>query len=391
MNRNNKFAKGAVRERKARKERAHEQDKPKRCKRWQRRLLALFGCLLLVSALVVPCFADSPTPPDYSDEWRVRWDRLLADIHDVYEDRHNNPSFFYMIDYAAGWFDFFNYGSYEVFVSDFLVLGVNYADIDAVLGEGGGLLNEMDVDVFWSFPGEGDVHDDGGSFTIQISLDESDYLEIEVYDKATLTYYVSLSYLYSDRDDLCELQRVSVREFNQGEPYYQVWAKEPQGDELDLNDYNDYNFSISIGFTKGTDLRFAAQFFQVLYGEEGYIVSYPTVEYGAISEGFADARALGSTLVNRAFQAGYDLSEGGYDTGYQEGFTEALNQVGSDEFGRNFLKSVFSTPFEILQNFTLVSWQKADGSMVEITLLTLFSACVGLSLFVWFLKTFAGG
>lgn len=62
MKNNNKLARNAIRARKAQKKRANEQDKPKQGKRWLSRLLALIGCLLLVSALALPCFADYVNP-----------------------------------------------------------------------------------------------------------------------------------------------------------------------------------------------------------------------------------------------------------------------------------------------------------------------------------------
>lgn len=62
MKNNNKLAINAIRARKAQKKRANEQDKPKKGKRWYSRLFALIGCLLLVSALALPCFADFEQP-----------------------------------------------------------------------------------------------------------------------------------------------------------------------------------------------------------------------------------------------------------------------------------------------------------------------------------------
>lgn len=58
MKNNNKLALNTILVRKAQKKRATEQDKPKKSKRWFSRFFALMGCLLLVSALALPCFAD---------------------------------------------------------------------------------------------------------------------------------------------------------------------------------------------------------------------------------------------------------------------------------------------------------------------------------------------
>lgn len=64
MNKHKKLARNTIRARKAIKKRADEQTNQTRCKRWQSRLFALVGCLLLVSALVAPCFADWNTPTE---------------------------------------------------------------------------------------------------------------------------------------------------------------------------------------------------------------------------------------------------------------------------------------------------------------------------------------
>lgn len=57
---NEKFARNTIRVRKVIKKHSNEQTTQTKGKRWYSRLLALIGCLLLVSALAVPCFADIP-------------------------------------------------------------------------------------------------------------------------------------------------------------------------------------------------------------------------------------------------------------------------------------------------------------------------------------------
>lgn len=72
MKNNEKLAHNTIRARKALKKRSDEKTTQTRRKRWQSRLFALVGCILLVSALVVPCFADwEPSTEKYVDGFDV--------------------------------------------------------------------------------------------------------------------------------------------------------------------------------------------------------------------------------------------------------------------------------------------------------------------------------
>lgn len=107
---------------------------------------------------------------------------------------------------------------------------------------------------------------------------------------------------------------------------------------------------------------------------------------------------LVSPYIQNIYDGAYDdgFNEGVYvgensSSLYQEGYNDALKEIDSGQFGKNFLGSVISSPFEVLRNFVLVEWTTANGRSITFNLMTLFSASVGLGLFVWFLKTFAGG
>lgn len=76
---------------------------------------------------------------------------------------------------------------------------------------------------------------------------------------------------------------------------------------------------------------------------------------------------------------------------YQTGYNDAINDAGSGAFGRNFLSGIFTAPLNALRSFTLVEWTTANGTFISINLLTILSAVIGLALFIWFLKMFAGG
>lgn len=96
--------------------------------------------------------------------------------------------------------------------------------------------------------------------------------------------------------------------------------------------------------------------------------------------------------VRYGYNAGYDdgYNEGvavSYDLGYQD----AVDDIESGDFGRNFLGGLFTAPIDAMKDFEIISWTTANGVEVSITLMTLFSAVIGLALFIWFLKMFAGG
>ena len=95
------------------------------------------------------------------------------------------------------------------------------------------------------------------------------------------------------------------------------------------------------------------------------------------------------TGYNDGFANGTANSE--YDVAYQKGFQDALNEVDSGDFGRNFLGVVFNAPIDALNNFILIDWTLSNGEQVTITLGSILGAALAVVLVVWFLKLFAGG
>lgn len=83
--------------------------------------------------------------------------------------------------------------------------------------------------------------------------------------------------------------------------------------------------------------------------------------------------------------------EASYEQGYEQGKIDGINTIKDGEFGEQFIGSVFRAPFDALRNFTLVEWQYNNGTTFTITLATVVSAGIGIALFIWFLKLFAGG
>lgn len=92
---------------------------------------------------------------------------------------------------------------------------------------------------------------------------------------------------------------------------------------------------------------------------------------------------------NAGFMNGYDYIDG--EDLYQQGREDAIKEIKDGDFGRNFLGAVFSAPLAALNSFTLVSWQLEGGRVITVTLGMVISAALGITLFIWFLKLFAGG
>lgn len=112
-----------------------------------------------------------------------------------------------------------------------------------------------------------------------------------------------------------------------------------------------------------------------------------------------------STVTNYpSFIAGREVgNEAGYDEGYNVGYTEgagateseaydagynyAMQSISSGQFGQNLLGETLSAPIKALNQFTLVT----TPSGFNITLGLVVGCAIALTLFIAFLKLFAGG
>lgn len=142
---------------------------------------------------------------------------------------------------------------------------------------------------------------------------------------------------------------ICPREFYYGYLAGLEWFKEYEASD-------DFTWGYNIGFDEGKDLGLT-QGFETGY-ESGYEEGYNAGTNGAISETMA----------------------------YEIGYKDALKDIESGDFGRNFLGTMFSAPFEILNSFKLVEWATADGLVISFSLATLFSAVVGLIILIAVLK-----
>lgn len=109
-----------------------------------------------------------------------------------------------------------------------------------------------------------------------------------------------------------------------------------------------------------------------------------------------------SDLISDRYQQGYDDGYGfGYRVGYgegqqstntyQQGYDDAVADIKDGDFGRNFIGGIIRAPWDALREFTLIEWTTESGTAITISLATIISAGIGVALFIWFLKMFAGG
>lgn len=390
MNKQNKLARNAIRARKAKNKRANEQDKPKKGKRWLIRLGALVGCLLLVSALVVPCFADDvdlsdtlsdPTPNDYSDY-------LITQVIDSAS--------------VGVYGNFKQYFGDTIVNKDFFIGGVLQDTLNVQYFR----FNEPEVnylqfhiECYVSFVVDGVtwVPCDSASIWIEIiSDDETAQLNLHV--GLGTNEYIDINYsgpIYSSGYPVLNL--ISV-----------ISSIEGHGTNTNITDSN-----IEIGFIGdynyyGVNLE---QQFTLLAPFVGQEPIYIRQGYDAYSNGYNAGFESGQEFgfddgYDYGYEQGYNFGEtngfaagqkAGYESAvssgaaFQAGYDQAVSEIDSDEFGRNFLIGVFNAPMDALNEFTIASWQTSDGQTMRVTLGLVLGSCIGIMIFMWFLKMFAGG
>lgn len=158
---------------------------------------------------------------------------------------------------------------------------------------------------------------------------------------------------------------------------------------------NDYEVSIYMAFTDPTEVSLLNNITLLLFGNErlnatGDLkhIAFPEAEYRAARKVYDEMLETAFEQEEYAYSSGLGVS---YNTGYADGYDDAVADIDSGDFGRNLLGNTFSVPFEGLKQLTLIKWETAEGNIISINLMTVFSAMVGVTLFVWFLRIFAGG
>ena len=402
MKNNNKLARNAIRARKAQKKRANEQDKPKKGKRWFSRLFALIGCLLLVSALALPCFADEPAE---TATVTVPLSLALELFDDMLDDRSNNDAYSYLNNYydGLGYESFFNKATLVSGVTDIR----NNADysVTVPLGVSTSNNNQNSVSVSSQIPLE------VFSFAIFTTLGSNPaYIDINGLG------YINVSFYYENNNSMVELWFYAQNEQLPLLTFRYNGVSTVNGIEYKLSNVSANGASYTPSQLAKVETSYTLQngatpyllpfVTALLYNRD--IADYNDVVYSprdfyyginsAYNLGYADGQRYGlQDAYDRGYEDGYEF---GYNTGYndgldqtvtesaayQAGYDKAVSEIDSGEFGANFLGALFSTPIKALREFVIVDLP--DGN--SITLMGVFSAALALILLIAFMRKFAG-
>lgn len=374
------------------------------------RIGAILACVLLVGVLAVPCFADiiavSETPRvTVSYGFALDWFNAMID------PRSNNYAYNLLVGLYNG------YGDSRFFEVPYLVSGITdirntptynaYLPIQLSLIPDGDYASSqihgvVSVDAF-SYA----VYTDYGmplyyGFYEHGKIDVGIYYEtptnaravLSFYPESTNTYTVSYTYNGTYNQNGVSLTLDSILT--------------PHGSyaSTDLTK-TDIAFTVTDGTTPALlsilcDLLYVRDictFDDVVYSprdfyygvQSSYQLGYDDGNRFGYQLGYDDGYAEGdSDGYERGYDAGY-LEGQQSDGAYQNGYNAALNDIDSGDFGRNLLGGGFIAPFDAVMSIKLVSWTLESGTQISITIGTIFSAIVGVSLFIWFLKLFAGG
>lgn len=335
------------------------------------RICSVLACLLLVVALTVPCFAATPYD-NLEENFYAYLDSVgvTNSVRTSFIEKNYNPFLFDII--AAG-----SLNKGELIDVGFFSSTDNIDFFTIIPATFVYRVNNEPV----SDPYEGVIH-----FRV---LDSRCVISF-IYSGNT---FIEISYNVNTVYDLNVSSRRALFSFDGLYVLYDA----PSIDSLD------------IGIVlNNADLSFFNNFIRLIFGISN--VGYPKTfvdsmdqfwhagyESGVI-DGNNDAYDLG-------YQNGYDIgASAGYASGYElglqdgrngdaynDGYNAAVRDIKSGDFGRNFLSGIFTAPLDAMKEFNLVEWETEDGRTISINLISILSAVVGLSLFIWFLKMFAGG
>lgn len=98
-----------------------------------------------------------------------------------------------------------------------------------------------------------------------------------------------------------------------------------------------------------------------------------------------------NVAYDEGYQQGYvDGAEANYEEVYQLGYDAGVNATDSSKFGHNLLGETLGAPIKALNNFTLYEYTMLNNTY-QITLGHVVGGVIALTLFIAFLKVFAGG
>lgn len=378
------------------------------------RIGAILACVLLVGALAVPCFADEtavevivPAPPP--DGYTPPYGSAIDSFTSTLDPRANNDAYSSLLDYyygfgdsrffdvktfVSGTMDFLNDGNYSIVIPNTYNI---YPDTSVTVQYFG----KMNLDCYSLsihktdslLPGQ-HMRYSGGYFEYVLYFDEDSCM-------------LGLSYYLSDY----RIPEISFRyEGTYGDTLnLTLNSFSIDGDKYPLSDI--YQLDVAFAVSAYDDSMLLPEVAATYYSVATYLFSQKVYSPYEFYQGFKASYNLGYADAERyAYQYGYEeghtdgytegfeagVSQGetnnkNYEDGYSDGRTDALGEVSSGDFGRNFLGGIFTAPIDALREFTIVEWTTENGVEVTITLMTFFSAVIGVMIFVWFLKMFAGG
>lgn len=374
------------------------------------RIGAMLACVLLVGALAIPCFADTTTE-SVTPRVTVPYGAALDWFNAMIDSRSNNYAYNLLVGLYNG------YGDSRFFEVPYLVSGITdirntptynaYLPIQLSLIPDGDYASSqihgvVSVDAFscavytdYGMPLYYGVYEKG-------KIDVGIYYETPTNARAVLSFYpensntYTVSYTYNGTYNLNGLSLTLDSILT------------PQGSFTTANlTKTDIAFTVTEGTTpvllsvlcELLYVRDICTFDDVVYSprdfyygvESSYQLGYDDGNRYGYQLGYDDGYAKGETDgYNRGYDVGF--GDGQQSEGlYQDGYNDALNEVDSGDFGRNFLSGVFTAPLNALNNFKIIQWETQNGDIYSVSLMTILSAIIGLSLFIWFLKMFAGG
>lgn len=395
MKNNKKLARNAIRARKAQKKRVNEQDKPIKGKRWFSRLFVLIGCLLLVSALALPCFADTPTV----------WDSFIS----ILDPRATSAAMLDLMSYYERnapnrFFEFKTVVSGEMDINnspkDFSFLGTSWSSND------GTFRTSLDMDYFvaYGYSVGDDYVVDAPTFaagktsgSLEVTMTKgSGYsngtLSVVFYDSDTYTSVFAILYdlTFESYRIYGALNRVYFgnSSVTPAELYDVSVAFVP----VNLSENIPLSFFVNSVFSSTVSAQVYSKF---VYSPsdfyKGYLASYDLGQSDGYTFGYNEGYLAGESAgYDSGLQQGRDqgFNEGiASSDGFNQGYQKALSEISSGEFGANLLGSTFNAPIRGLNQFVLVTTPNG----VEITLGNVISAGIALVLVLAFLKVYAGG
>lgn len=182
-----------------------------------------------------------------------------------------------------------------------------------------------------------------------------------------------------------------------GVVYYGSTASSPAS----MNLFNAYEFissPVAHSYEAGVEYRY---YFDVILTnsdavEQAYQQGFDAGRLEGYDQGFnAGLEENGSLAYANGYTAGYIDGESagtqlGYNEGYDTGYNVGLNASGSANLGQNLLGDTLNAPMNALNQFVLYD-PDGTGSMPPLTLGLVVGGVITLTLFIAFLKIFAGG